>query len=82
MSGEIKYLYSWHDWGLYEVHPVEVVQEDYRHPNHLDVELALVRSPGTNEENKPPAIVPKKNLFNTYEEADAYGRENTPAGAW
>ena len=81
MSSETKYLYSWHDWGIYAVYPVEVVQEDYRLPNYPDEELALVRSPRLNDGNRP-AAVPKKNLFDTYEEADAYGRENTPAGAW
>ena len=82
MNDRIKYLYSWQDWGLYTIYAVEVVQEDYRHPNYPDTELALVRSPGPNNENKPATIVPKKNLFDTYEEADAYGRENTPMGAF
>ena len=81
MSGKTKYLYSWLDWGLYDVCAVEVVQEDYPNPRFPNEEFSLVRSDRVGD-GREPAPVPKEFLFDTYGEADAYGRKHTPAGAW
>lgn len=81
MNGKIKYLYSWLDWGLYDIRTVEVVQEDYPNPRFPNEEFSLVRSDRVGG-GREPAPAPKEFLFDTYEEADAYGREHTPAGAW
>ena len=77
----IKYLYDWQDWGLYSVFAVEVVEEDHQDPRYPNEKLSLVLSPRINGGRKP-AIVPRKHLFDTYDEADDYGHKNTPSGAW
>ena len=77
----IKYLYVWQDWGIYSVYAVEVVKEDYHDPHYPNEKLSLILSSRFNNGRKP-TMVPRKILFDTYDEADDYGHKNTPAGAW
>ena len=66
----IKYMYQWMAWGLFDVKEVEVLQSDD--------ENCLVRF----KKGLKPFIYPKKYLFDTYEEAYAFGKEDCPGGAF
>ena len=77
----IKYMYNWMDWGLFDVEEVEVLQEDYEWYKYPQEKFSLVKF-----KNRPGFTKPfpcqKKHLFNTYEEAYAFGLKDCPTGAF
>ena len=75
-----KWLYAWHDWGIYAVDEVEVLEEGLIEPKHPNSKFAIViLEKGTIFRRLK---VDMKNIFDTKEEADEYGRENCPTCAF
>ena len=78
----IKYMYYWMDWGLFEVKEVEVVEENYNYYKDSKEEYSLVKVKWNSGKIISSIPCPKKYLFDTYEEAYAFGVEECPGGAF
>lgn len=66
----MKYMYVWDDWSLFHVEEVEVINEDFFSNGKTAV---IKRGSGS-------MPVPRKYLFDTYEEAYQFGLTNVPKG--
>lgn len=74
----IKWLYEWHDWGIYAIREVELLKSGISDKNYPGTIFSLVRyTKGGN-----PFKVEADHLFDTYEEATEYGQKNCPRGAF
>ena len=76
-----KFLYQWKDWGLFDVVEVEVVMDEYYSYNKSTSALSLVKV-----KNAPGCAVAfpceKKYLFDTYDEAYAFGVKDCSGGTF
>lgn len=79
-----KFYYSFEDWGIFSVVEVEVLDADVNDEKFPGQKLARVRPIDAKKFRVGPNgfLVSAKLLFDTREEADRYGRENCPAGAF
>lgn len=75
-----KWLYEWHDWGIYATVEVMVIAKDAKDPRYPNSKLAIVFSKNRNHGH--PFKVDMERLFDTKEEAEEYGRKNCPSGAF
>lgn len=76
----IKWLYEWHDWGIYAVNEVDVLKEGLEDSKYPNSKFAIVLS--KNKNGGRPFVVDEEHLFNTRKEADEYGAKNCPRGAF
>lgn len=71
-----KWLYAWLDWGLYGVYEVKVLEEGLTDSEYPNSKFAIVLLEKGSVCRRLKVDV--KNLFDTKEKADEYGRENCP----
>ena len=78
----IKYMYYWMDWGLFEIKEVEIIQENYTFYKDPKENYSLVKVKWNNGKVVSSLPCPKKYLFDTYEEAYAFGLQECPGGVF